>query len=153
MLTSVLRDSLGGNCMTTMIATLAVEKRNLDVSTVYLQPCSDRIFYLIEYYIYILYSDRLETNSKVRVFSCFFSFLKDSSKLFPLTCSDILLPPSINEMSFCHLLNSHCFATITLFIICALSHQAFSTLDLFLSSFSPSSSFPLCTDSHTQTYS
>uniref|UniRef100_A0A671UDN2 Kinesin family member 6 n=1 Tax=Sparus aurata TaxID=8175 RepID=A0A671UDN2_SPAAU len=32
MLTSVLRDSLGGNCMTTMIATLAVEKRNLDES-------------------------------------------------------------------------------------------------------------------------
>lgn len=32
MLTSVLRDSLGGNCMTTMIATMAVEKRNLDVS-------------------------------------------------------------------------------------------------------------------------
>ncbi|XP_045919303.1 kinesin-like protein KIF6 isoform X2 [Micropterus dolomieu] len=32
MLTSVLRDSLGGNCMTTMIATLAVDKRNLDES-------------------------------------------------------------------------------------------------------------------------
>uniref|UniRef100_A0A3B5LVH7 Kinesin family member 6 n=1 Tax=Xiphophorus couchianus TaxID=32473 RepID=A0A3B5LVH7_9TELE len=32
MLTSVLRDSLGGNCMTTMIATMAVDKRNLDVS-------------------------------------------------------------------------------------------------------------------------
>lgn len=31
MLTSVLRDSLGGNCMTTMIATLAVDKKNLDV--------------------------------------------------------------------------------------------------------------------------
>ncbi|KAM3594603.1 uncharacterized protein V6R79_010711 [Siganus canaliculatus] len=29
MLTSVLRDSLGGNCMTTMIATMAVEKSNL----------------------------------------------------------------------------------------------------------------------------
>ncbi|XP_077477670.1 kinesin-like protein KIF6 isoform X2 [Stigmatopora argus] len=32
MLTSVLRDSLGGNCKTTMIATLAVDKRNLDES-------------------------------------------------------------------------------------------------------------------------
>ncbi|KAK2825896.1 hypothetical protein Q5P01_020110 [Channa striata] len=32
MLTSVLRDSLGGNCMTTMIATMAVEKRNIDES-------------------------------------------------------------------------------------------------------------------------
>ncbi|XP_034381017.1 kinesin-like protein KIF6 [Cyclopterus lumpus] len=32
MLTSVLRDSLGGNCMTTMIATVAVDKRNLDES-------------------------------------------------------------------------------------------------------------------------
>ncbi|KAJ0062801.1 hypothetical protein NL108_008073, partial [Boleophthalmus pectinirostris] len=32
MLTSVLRDSLGGNCMTTMIATLAVDKRNIDES-------------------------------------------------------------------------------------------------------------------------
>jgi len=31
MLTSVLRDSLGGNCMTTMIATMAVDRRNLDV--------------------------------------------------------------------------------------------------------------------------
>nr|XP_057946506.1 kinesin-like protein KIF6 [Doryrhamphus excisus] len=32
MLTSVLRDSLGGNCMTTMIATMAVDKTNLDES-------------------------------------------------------------------------------------------------------------------------
>ncbi|XP_064411370.1 kinesin-like protein KIF6 [Latimeria chalumnae] len=32
MMTSVLRDSLGGNCMTTMVATLSVEKRNLDES-------------------------------------------------------------------------------------------------------------------------
>ncbi|XP_031565280.1 kinesin-like protein KIF6 isoform X2 [Actinia tenebrosa] len=32
MLTSVLRDSLGGNCMTTMIATCAVDKKNLDES-------------------------------------------------------------------------------------------------------------------------
>ena len=31
MMTSVLRDSLGGNCMTTMIATCSVEKKNLDV--------------------------------------------------------------------------------------------------------------------------
>ncbi|XP_039992325.1 kinesin-like protein KIF6 isoform X2 [Xiphias gladius] len=31
-LTSVLRDSLGGNCMTTMIATMAVDKKNLDES-------------------------------------------------------------------------------------------------------------------------
>lgn len=31
MMTSVLRDSLGGNCMTTMIATCSAEKRNLDV--------------------------------------------------------------------------------------------------------------------------
>ncbi|KAI7804178.1 putative kinesin-like protein KIF6-like [Triplophysa rosa] len=32
MMTSVLRDSLGGNCMTTMIATVSVEKRNIDES-------------------------------------------------------------------------------------------------------------------------
>ncbi|XP_074548303.1 kinesin-like protein KIF6 [Halichoeres trimaculatus] len=32
MLTSVLRDSLGGNCMTTMIATMSVDRRNLDES-------------------------------------------------------------------------------------------------------------------------
>ncbi|XP_055361584.1 kinesin-like protein KIF6 isoform X2 [Betta splendens] len=31
-LTSVLRDSLGGNCMTSMIATIAVDKRNIDES-------------------------------------------------------------------------------------------------------------------------
>lgn len=31
MMTSVLRDSLGGNCMTTMIAMVSVEKRNVDV--------------------------------------------------------------------------------------------------------------------------
>lgn len=33
MLTSVLRDSLGGNCATTMIATMAVDRKNVDVST------------------------------------------------------------------------------------------------------------------------
>ncbi|XP_055993308.1 kinesin-like protein KIF6 [Sorex fumeus] len=32
MMTSVLRDSLGGNCMTTMIATLSLEKRNIGES-------------------------------------------------------------------------------------------------------------------------
>ncbi|NXJ76659.1 KIF6 protein, partial [Trogon melanurus] len=32
MMTSVLRDSLGGNCVTTMIATLSLEKRNIDES-------------------------------------------------------------------------------------------------------------------------
>lgn len=32
MMTSVLRDSLGGNCMTTMIATCSIEKRNIDES-------------------------------------------------------------------------------------------------------------------------
>ena len=32
MMTSVLRDSLGGNCMTTMIATCSMEKRSMDVS-------------------------------------------------------------------------------------------------------------------------
>ncbi|KAI4552290.1 hypothetical protein MJT46_016941, partial [Ovis ammon polii x Ovis aries] len=31
MMTSVLRDSLGGNCMTTMVATLSLEKRNIDM--------------------------------------------------------------------------------------------------------------------------
>lgn len=31
MMTSVLRDSLGGNCMTTMIATLSNEDSNIDV--------------------------------------------------------------------------------------------------------------------------
>lgn len=44
MLTSVLRDSLGGNCMTTMIATMAVDTRNLDVRLVSLRSCWDRIF-------------------------------------------------------------------------------------------------------------
>ncbi|KAM6085070.1 kinesin-like protein KIF6 isoform 2-T2 [Theristicus caerulescens] len=32
MMTSVLRDSLGGNCVTTMIATLSIDKRNIDES-------------------------------------------------------------------------------------------------------------------------
>ncbi|MEE6473567.1 hypothetical protein FKM82_010085 [Ascaphus truei] len=32
MMTSVLRDSLGGNCMTTMIATLSLDKKNIDES-------------------------------------------------------------------------------------------------------------------------
>ncbi|XP_026641629.1 kinesin-like protein KIF6 [Microtus ochrogaster] len=32
LMTSVLRDSLGGNCVTTMIATLSLEKRNIDES-------------------------------------------------------------------------------------------------------------------------
>uniref|UniRef100_A0A663ETK2 Kinesin-like protein n=1 Tax=Aquila chrysaetos chrysaetos TaxID=223781 RepID=A0A663ETK2_AQUCH len=32
MMTSVLRDSLGGNCLTTMIATLSIDKRNIDES-------------------------------------------------------------------------------------------------------------------------
>lgn len=32
MMTSVLRDSLGGNCMTSMIATCSIEKKNIDVS-------------------------------------------------------------------------------------------------------------------------
>ncbi|XP_053769985.1 kinesin-like protein KIF6 isoform X2 [Desmodus rotundus] len=32
MMTSILRDSLGGNCMTTMIATLSLERRNIDES-------------------------------------------------------------------------------------------------------------------------
>ncbi|CAG14637.1 unnamed protein product, partial [Tetraodon nigroviridis] len=32
LLTSVLRDSLGGNCMTTMIATIAVDNGNLEES-------------------------------------------------------------------------------------------------------------------------
>ena len=38
MMTSVLRDSLGGNCMTTMIATCSMEKRNMDVSVQPLSP-------------------------------------------------------------------------------------------------------------------
>ena len=41
MMTSVLRDSLGGNCMTTMIATCAIDKRNLDVSILQLMGNSD----------------------------------------------------------------------------------------------------------------
>ena len=36
MMTSVLRDSLGGNCMTTMIATVSVENKNVDVSAFFL---------------------------------------------------------------------------------------------------------------------
>ena len=35
MMTSVLRDSLGGNCMTTMIATCSIERTNIDVSLFY----------------------------------------------------------------------------------------------------------------------
>lgn len=38
MMTSVLRDSLGGNCMTTMIATCSVDKRNIEVN-----PMKNRI--------------------------------------------------------------------------------------------------------------
>ena len=37
MMTSVLRDSLGGNCMTTMIATCSIERTNIDVSLLYQQ--------------------------------------------------------------------------------------------------------------------
>lgn len=37
-MTSVLRDSLGGNCMTTMIATCSVDKRNIEVN-----PMKNRI--------------------------------------------------------------------------------------------------------------
>ena len=33
MMTSVLRDSLGGNCMTTMIANCSVDRANIDVSS------------------------------------------------------------------------------------------------------------------------
>ena len=33
LMTSVLRDSLGGNCMTTMVATLSAELKNIDVSS------------------------------------------------------------------------------------------------------------------------
>ncbi|MEQ2188663.1 Kinesin- protein 6, partial [Goodea atripinnis] len=44
MLTSVLRDSLGGNCMTTMIATIAVDKRNLDVRISTPWSCLDTFF-------------------------------------------------------------------------------------------------------------
>ena len=31
-MTSMLRDSLGGNCLTTMVATVSLEKKNIDVS-------------------------------------------------------------------------------------------------------------------------
>ena len=40
MMTSVLRDSLGGNCMTTMIATCSIDKRNIEVRIL-------RLIYLI----------------------------------------------------------------------------------------------------------
>lgn len=40
MMTSVLRDSLGGNCMTTMIAMLAMDKGNIDVCYFYLEQKS-----------------------------------------------------------------------------------------------------------------
>lgn len=39
MMTSVLRDSLGGNCMTTMIATCSLEKSNIDVSKKHYKNC------------------------------------------------------------------------------------------------------------------
>ena len=37
MMTSVLRDSLGGNCMTTMIATCSAERKNMDVIISYIK--------------------------------------------------------------------------------------------------------------------
>lgn len=44
MMTSVLRDSLGGNCMTTMIATLSLEKRNIDVCCFFFLELSVWVF-------------------------------------------------------------------------------------------------------------
>uniref|UniRef100_A0A667XS17 Kinesin-like protein n=1 Tax=Myripristis murdjan TaxID=586833 RepID=A0A667XS17_9TELE len=43
MMTSVLRDSLGGNCMTTMIATVSVDRMNLGVRMSNQRPCSDKM--------------------------------------------------------------------------------------------------------------
>lgn len=48
MLTSVLRDSLGGNCMTTMIATMAVDNGDLEVRMICLQQYLYRMFYQAE---------------------------------------------------------------------------------------------------------
>ena len=36
MMTTVLRDSLGGNCMTAMLATLSIERNNIEVRKIYL---------------------------------------------------------------------------------------------------------------------
>ena len=47
MMTSVLRDSLGGNCMTTMIATCSVEKKNLDVSDTTPHPSDNILLFFI----------------------------------------------------------------------------------------------------------
>ena len=49
MMTSVLRDSLGGNCMTTMIATCSVEKANIDVSSLLILISISLLFMLREY--------------------------------------------------------------------------------------------------------
>lgn len=50
-LTNVLRDSLGGNCMTTMIATCSIEKSNIDVSNGLLSSFASEIISMIGYNI------------------------------------------------------------------------------------------------------
>ena len=42
MMTSVLRDSLGGNCRTTMIANCSVDRANIDVSIIIIIIKSER---------------------------------------------------------------------------------------------------------------
>lgn len=49
MMTSVLRDSLGGNCMTTMIATLSLDKRNIEVCLLFLYILKKKSFQLRKY--------------------------------------------------------------------------------------------------------
>ena len=46
MMTSVLRDSLGGNCMTTMIATVSVDNRNLEVCPLSLPSVPPLMYYI-----------------------------------------------------------------------------------------------------------
>ena len=55
MMTSVLRDSLGGNCMTTMIATCSMEKRNMDVSMWCTLLSSSVCLYRVLISLFILY--------------------------------------------------------------------------------------------------
>ena len=48
MMTSMLRDSLGGNCLTSMVATVSLEKKNIDVRYSAFCPESSLFFVLAE---------------------------------------------------------------------------------------------------------
>lgn len=56
-MTSVLRDSLGGNCMTSMIATCSVEKKNIDVSIIVFNYFSNQTYLSFFYLFLFTYPD------------------------------------------------------------------------------------------------